>query len=249
MKKILFFAFGLLISITVFAQEPIFTPSMDITSYGIVDSPFGEEVDKIIDDDINTKFLDFELDDGMGFTVDLGGLSYAATSIEMSTANDFEERDPIRYEILGSNDGSVYTSIIDGVMDCIPDRLFTRTYDFVNDIPYMYYRVNYTLACDPTGGDGIASMQVAETQLYGTLLGVNDTVLANEFILYPNPTQNDLFIETSKQIDVIKIYTLQGKFIKEIMTNRITISELSAGMYFVQVTIEGNMITKKFIKS
>ena len=77
------------------AQAPIFNPSMVINEYGIVDSPVGEEVDKIIDGDFNTKFLDFELFDGMGFTVDLGGESKTAISIDLTTANDFPVRDPL----------------------------------------------------------------------------------------------------------------------------------------------------------
>jgi hypothetical protein len=247
MKKLLFLLSGLLINASHNAQVPIFNPSMDITSYGIVDSPFGEEVDKIIDDDINTKFLDFELDDGMGFTVDLGGLSYTATSIRITTANDFEERDPTEFEILGSNDGSTFTSITLGIIDCIPDRFFTRTYDFVNDTAYMYYRINYTLACDPTGGDGIPSMQVAETQLFGTILGIENNVIS-DFSLSPNPVYDFLMIETQQEIENIKVYNLQGQLIKEDSANRHDVSSLKTGLYFVQVTIEGQSLTKKFFK-
>ena len=249
MKKILFIVFGLLISITARAQDPIFTPSMSITSYGIVDSPADEGVEKIIDGDINTKFLDFELDDGLGFTVDLGGLSYVATTIKITTANDFEERDPIRFEVFGSNDGSTFTSIVEGIIECISDRFFSRDYEFVNDMSYLHYRVNYTNACDPTGGTGIPSLQVAETQLYGMILGMNETEIANEFILYPNPVNDLIFIESQQRVERVKIFNLQGQLINEESTNSFVVSELKSGLYFVQVTIEGKTITKKFIKS
>lgn len=247
MKNILFFAFGLLITISVSAQDPIFTPSMLITSYGIVDSPFGEEVDNIIDGDINTKFLDFELDDGMGFTVDLGGLSYVATSIEITTANDFEERDPVRYVVFGSNDGSTYINIADGIIDCISDRLFSRTYDFVNDISYMYYRVDYTLACDPTGGDGIPSMQVAETQLYGTILGINNNIIS-DLKLYPNPVNDVLYIESNTEQVNARVYTFHGQLLKEFESSTLNISQLKSGIYFIEISIEGETITRKIIK-
>ena len=68
MKTILPFI-AILIGFASLAQDPIFDPSMLISGFGTVDSPIGEEVDKIIDGDVNTKFLDFELGDGMGFKI------------------------------------------------------------------------------------------------------------------------------------------------------------------------------------
>ena len=111
MKKRLPF-FALFFACTCFAQEPIFDPSMVIYGLGTVDSPIGEEVDKIIDGNVNTKFLDFELGDGMGLTVNLGGTAAIASSIELTTANDFPERDPVEFEVLGSNDATNYTTCL-----------------------------------------------------------------------------------------------------------------------------------------
>ena len=90
MKTKLLFAF-LLLSVFGFAQDPIFDPTMTITSHTVTSSPVNEEVDKIIDGDQFTKFLDFDFNDGMGFTVDLGGVARTASSISMTTANDAVE--------------------------------------------------------------------------------------------------------------------------------------------------------------
>ena len=79
-------------------------------------------------------------------------------------------------------------------------------------------------------------------------LGVEDNVL-NDFNLYPNPAQDVLFIESQLPIEVVKIYNLQGQLIKEGTTDSVDVSNFSEGMYFVQVTIEGKSITKKFIKN
>lgn len=253
MKKMLLLV-AILFSFMANAQDPIFTPSMSITSYGIVDSPIGEEVDKIIDGDINTKFLDFELNDGMGFTVDLGGLSYTATSIEVTTANDFEVRDPVGYEVFGSNDGITYTSIASGDIPCISDRLFTRTFDFVNDISYMHYRVDYTDACDPTGGTGIPSIQVAETQLYETILGINDNTLFTPFTLYPNPVTDILTIETPTASTVqTELFDINGRLL---LTKKFTSEEnlqlnLSAyrtALYFIKIKTEQGTVIKRVVK-
>ena len=89
------------------AQTPIFNPSSPITTFGSVSSPSGETVHKIIDGNIYTKFLDFIYSDGMGFTVDLQGVSMVANEIRITTANDESPRDPRYYQVLGSNNGSI----------------------------------------------------------------------------------------------------------------------------------------------
>jgi len=237
------------------AQDPIFTPAMSITSYGLVDSPFEEEVDKIIDGDINTKFLDFELNDGMGFTVDLGGLSYTATSIEVTTANDFEVRDPMGFEVLGSNDDTTYTSIASGDIPCISDRLFTRTFNFDNDEAYMFYRVNYIIACDPSGGTGIPSIQVAETQLYGTILGINDNTLSTQLALYPNPSNGTFMMNYNGSESLTKaiLIDIDGRIIQKIDINgfnsekQIQLNNVLSGIYFMQISTNNNSVSRKII--
>ncbi|MBX2827523.1 MAG: T9SS type A sorting domain-containing protein [Flavobacteriaceae bacterium] len=254
MKKLVLLAL-LLAYVTAYSQDPIFTPSMTINAFGVVDSPFGEEVDKIIDGDIATKFLDFELDDGMGFTVDLGGLSYVATSIEITTANDFEERDPTAYEVLGSNDGTNFVSIASGSITCITDRFFTRTFDFSNTEAYMHYRVNYTLACDPTGGIGIPSIQVAETQLYGAILSVDDNALSANVALYPNPSSGTFTIDYtgSEPITHAALLDINGRVIKKIDTDiftsekQIQLGNINAGVYFVQIATGSSTINKRIV--
>lgn len=151
-----FLAFG-----SVFSQSPIFSPSMTITEFGVVNSPNNEEVDNIIDGNTSTKFLDFEFSDGMGFTVDLGGTPMAASSIAITTANDIPNRDPQNYTVYGSNNGTDFTQIATGVIPCISDRFNERTFTFNNVIAYNFYRINFTAQCGSTN-----SLQLSEVQLY-----------------------------------------------------------------------------------
>jgi len=69
------------------------------------------------------------------------------------------------------------------------------------------------------------------------------------FTIYPNPTQNTFFIETQQPIETVKIYNLQGQLVTEVSTNSIDVSQLSAGLYFVKVTVGGKSETKKFVKN
>tara|TARA_B100000809_G_C14931939_1_gene457222 strand:- start:29 stop:796 length:768 start_codon:yes stop_codon:yes gene_type:complete len=236
------------------AQQPLINSSMSITSIGIVDSPFGEEVDKIIDGDINTKFLDFEFSDGMGFIVDLNGSS-VANYIEIITANDFEVRDPMNFEVSGSNDGTTFTSIYNGEIPCVTDRLFSRIFPFPNNEFYSFYRVNYTNACDPSGGIGIPSIQIAETQLYEETLGLNNSAFLNKIDIFPNPNYGTFYLKYTGKEPLTKalIIDINGRIIKEIKINdfqnqkEIRLNNYKTGIYFLQVSTSYNTANQKVI--
>ncbi|MEP3206246.1 MAG: T9SS type A sorting domain-containing protein [Gilvibacter sp.] len=239
------------------AQDPIFNPTMDITAIGVVDSPVGEEVDKIIDGSTATKFLDFALDDGMGFIVDLGGISAIVTSIEVVTANDFPVRDPMNWEIMGSNDGSTFVPIDSGVIDCIPDRFFSRTFEFDNGIDFQWYQVNFTNACDPSGGTGIASMQLAEVQLYGAVLNLEDNVLGQQFSVYPNPVLESLIINYTgvDPLTGARLYDVLGKQVLQLDVSAFNqresydLSLLNSGLYFIRLqTATASTVKRIFVK-
>jgi len=146
-----------------YGQSPIFSSGMSITPFGLVSSPNGENVQRIIDGSNYTKFLDYNFSDGMGFSVYMGGDAYVATVLEITTANDSPNRDPKNYQVLGSNDGNSYTNIASGNITCNSTRFNKRSYNFSNTNAYKYYRIIYTIQC---GKDN--SIQVAETQLLGS---------------------------------------------------------------------------------
>ncbi|MFT5752425.1 MAG: hypothetical protein ACI828_002361 [Flavobacteriales bacterium] len=252
MKKVL-----LLITVCIItsmqAQDPIFNPSLSIISNGNVDSPVGEEVDKIIDGDVLTKFLDFLLNDGMTFTVDLGGDSAIATSISFTTANDFQERDPMQFEVLGSNDGSSFTSIATDDVPCVSDRFFEHNYDFVNTETYRHYQVAYTNACDPSGGSDFPSIQIAETQLFGELLSVSAYNLSEAIHVYPNPSDGAFTIDNQAQIPIntIDLMDMHGKLVQRLesglQTQFVSRSDLQTGIYFLRLTNDTATEIKRLI--
>lgn len=254
MKNLILATSLLFVSILNAQGISIFDPSMGVTSIGIVTSPFGEEVDKITDGDINTKFLDFDLVDGMGFIVDLGGLSAIATYIEITTANDFPERDPIDFEVSGSIDGTNFTLIDTGAVICIPDRFNSRLYDITNTNEYNFYRVNFTAPCDPSGGIGIPSIQLAEVQLYEAELGREDHEFSNnDVLIYPNPTEGSFTIKynSSAALDIITVSSISGQLIKTITPDsssaleEVQLPNVSKGLYFVQLRSNKQSVVKK----
>ncbi|MBV7270513.1 HYR domain-containing protein [Winogradskyella luteola] len=164
MKKKLRFTLLFSLSIAFTFAQGIFDDSIHTAvGFGSVNSPGGEAVQNVIDQNSSTKFLDFNAFDGIGFEVDLLGESKIAVAIEIVTANDAPERDPTDYEIFGSNNGTDYTSIITGNIPCVPDRFFSRTFSFTNTTGYTFYRVNFTGTCASSSINQIADVQLYET--------------------------------------------------------------------------------------
>lgn len=88
------------------------------------------------------------------------------------------------------------------------------------------------------------------------LSGENNEVLANQIRLYPNPTQNNLHIESQyNAINQLKVYTISGVLVQEVNAvnkNNITLntSSYSSGVYFINVTLEdGSKVNQKVLKN
>ncbi|WP_046759040.1 HYR domain-containing protein [Kordia jejudonensis] len=164
MKKKLLFLFLVCTGISFTNAQGIFDDSIHTaTTFGSVNSPGAEGVQNIIDQNSNTKFLDFNAFDGIGFEVDLLGVSATAIAMEFVTANDAPERDPTTYEIFGSNDGTNFTSVATGAIPCISTRFFSRTFSFTNTNTYTFYRVNFTGTCGTSSINQIADVQLFES--------------------------------------------------------------------------------------
>lgn len=87
----------------------------------------------------------------------------------------------------------------------------------------------------------------------GTIYKIVDTSLSHEsfdknlFTIYPNPAKNILFIDTSQSNypSKVEIYDVNGKLVlqqetEKIIQNKIDISPLSKGLYFVTIQNESN---------
>ena len=240
----------LLCQFSIHAQEPIFSPTSTISSFGSVSSPANEGYAKIIDGDIETKFLDFNYFDGLGFTVNLNGEMKSATSMEFTTANDSPERDPMNYQILGSTNGTNYTIVTSGSIVCDSERFNTTTYTFTNNQAYSYYRLVFTNQCNTIE----AMIQIAEVQLFEDELSTIQLEQENDFTLYPNPNNGSFFIgsKNNQNIDLVVVTDALGKQIQQFTYNNVTTPELhlqgiASGIYFVKITSGSTSVLKKMI--
>lgn len=68
---------------------------------------------------------------------------------------------------------------------------------------------------------------------------------------YPNPTEDVLFIENSNEIESLQLFNVNGELLKSwrgIQLEKISLSDLSQGIYFVKAASNRNDFVKKIIK-
>jgi len=144
------------------------------------DWPGDERPDLAIDDNVNTKYLHFkghERPTGLQITPALGAT--VVTGLTFTTANDFPGRDPIAFELYGSNDSidGPYTLIASGdIVDFNQGMGWPRfamnatMIAFGNLVAYEHYQLLVTAIRGPVGGS-VDSMQIAEIELLGSVPG------------------------------------------------------------------------------
>ena len=78
---------------------------------------------------------------------------------------------------------------------------------------------------------------------------VNET--RYNFLIYPNPAKDELTLVTGSTNNLISIYNLQGILVKQLYVSnaesKINITDLSIGMYVIEVNNNGNSSFQKFI--
>jgi hypothetical protein len=68
------------------------------------------------------------------------------------------------------------------------------------------------------------------------------------FSIHPNPVIDILTVNSPESINFLKIYSINGKLLKNTTESSINVSELAADAYLVMVSIDGRKGVKKFIK-
>jgi len=99
--------------------------------------------------------------------------------------------------------------------------------------------VETLLGYDPNGGSGIEEEIEQEIQ--------------RDIIVFPNPVEDQLHVNTNSIIRKIQIFTIDGKLIANITgssgsTATINTSEFLKGIYTIKVHTDTNQLTEKFIK-
>ncbi len=107
--------------------------------------------------------------------------------------------------------------------------------------------------------DGTALYSTVESGWYGgtifkieSLVGIEEHSRISEILIYPNPTHSILSITSKTEYDAVKIINLMGQPILRLedKPDKISVSDLENGIYFVQLLDKNHRIlkTEKFIK-
>ena len=101
-----------------------------------------------------------------------------------------------------------------------------------------------------TANDGSGEIGTATISISNQTTGINE-VAVNTVSIYPNPTRSHLTISNTKaSISSISIVDVTGKIVKVIDGNEsvINVSDLTKGIYFLQVQTAEGSYNSKFIK-
>jgi len=101
--------------------------------------------------------------------------------------------------------------------------------------------------------NGVFDNYVAKASATDTLLGINEVIASKDsFKVFPNPTEGIVNISTSDNIKInsVSITDMKGRVVKEFsnINDQINISDLSAGMYMMNISSDQGSVTKKIVK-
>jgi hypothetical protein len=140
--------------------------------------PAAEAPPLATDNNVNTKFLHFKGEvEPTGFVVEPLVGPTVVTGLTFTTANDAAERDPITFELSGSNVGinGPYELIAAGdIVDFAQATAWTRLtksatpITFANTVAYRYYQVMFPAVRNSLFPASATCMQIAEVELIGT---------------------------------------------------------------------------------
>ncbi len=149
--------------------------------------PNSETPNNVTDQNSATKYLNFGKE-GTGFIVTPVFGSSTIRSLQLTTANDAEPRDPASYDLYGTNDPITsednsfgdqenWTLISSGALSLPPERLTPGPIvDFANATAYTSFKLIFPTVKDPLAAN---SMQVADAQFFTGVGGTGSAVLAN----------------------------------------------------------------------
>lgn len=79
---------------------------------------------------------------------------------------------------------------------------------------------------------------------------VNESSESEAFSVFPNPATSYLQVNSKEKIDNIGIYSLDGRMMNDLLlqNNKVDVSSLKTGVYFIKFKIKGSTYHRRFIK-
>ena len=83
------------------------------------------------------------------------------------------------------------------------------------------------------------------------VLGIDDQVLASQFTIYPNPVSTEIYIDKPNDILIenIAIFNVLGQIESQLKySEKVNVSKLSSGIYYIKVQTDKGLVHKSFLK-
>ena len=77
-----------------------------------------------------------------------------------------------------------------------------------------------------------------------------DDILASQLQIFPNPALSEIFIKSDLQIEKVEIYSISGALLitENNFNEKISVSDLASGIYFLKVHTDKGLVNSKFVK-
>ena len=197
---------------------------VDITdnggSYEVSHTPVNnnESGAKLFDNTTSTKYCTFiNSSDAVTMTYN-STQSARLTSYTITSANDFDGRDPKNWRLEGSNNGTNWMTIDTQSNQSFTSRFQKKTYNVTTSQEFSHYRLVVTDRKDANA----TVFQIAEIELFG-LVAQSPTAFA---------TENVTAIEETPAVDtgMFNVYTINGTLVKKNARNT---AGLPSGIYII----------------
>lgn len=101
-----------------------------------------------------------------------------------------------------------------------------------------------------SGGFSTVSTQDGVYVYSDSVLSIYEELATQGFFIYPNPTVNFINILSDMPVEKVEIYDLHGRLLVNLEnTQKINVSNLLTGTYFVTVQLNGTAFTQQFLKN
>jgi len=159
------------LSTTWFTVDSLYTREKDVTGLGTLSVALenkngagsAEGSPHLVDGDLGTKYLTFNFPQPFWFQEQFA-TPQVVNSYTFTSGNDSQDRDPMDWNVVGSNDGTNWDTLDVRTGEMFPSRIQTRHFTLNNNSnkPYTYIRVNVNAR---NGGSGDGLFQMTEWRL------------------------------------------------------------------------------------
>jgi hypothetical protein len=84
---------------------------------------------------------------------------------------------------------------------------------------------------------------------FKSTIGISETKTLSDIVLYPNPVEEVLYIQSFSAIEQATIYDMRGRMLRQVqMTNDIPVQDLARGIYMIKIQTNKGIEIRKIVK-